>query len=93
MSKNSKNKVEKVEVLTRRNFIVRQSYIGKGYHIKFTNKKDETITYDHDKAYELMKDNLITKDCWSKYKYYTSSQNLPKVTRVPEVIIEKIINE
>lgn len=84
---------KKQEVLTRRNFIVRKSYMGKGLHIKFTNKKDVTITYDHDKALELMLPNLETKQCWETYKYYTSSQDLPKICRVDDVIIDKVINE
>ena len=40
-------------------FVVRQSLIGKDTNVEFTNKKGTTITYSHDKAFEIMKDTLL----------------------------------
>jgi len=50
-------------------FVVRQSLIGK------------KATYNHDAAYEVMKTKLLAMNCWTKYKSYTSSSNLPVAVR------------
>lgn len=62
-------------------FVVRQSLIGKNAVIKVTFKDGRTSTYDHDAAYEVMKDKLLAMNCWAKYKSYTSSTNLPVAVR------------
>ena len=55
-------------LITKR-FVVRQSLIGKGVTFEFTNKKGDTITYSHDKAFSIMKDTLTNLPCWNKYKH------------------------
>ena len=60
-------------------FVVRKSLIGKNQVINVEFKSGKTFTYNHDKVYELMKDNLSKLNCWEKYKSYTSSTSIPRV--------------
>ena len=62
-------------------FVVRKSLIGKNQVITFTNKKGDTIKYNHDKVYEIMKETLTKLPCWTKYKSYTATNNIPVVLR------------
>ncbi len=72
--------------LISKRFVVRQSLIGKNQIIEVTFKNGKTFKYNHDKAFELMKDNLTKLNCWEKYKSYTSSTSIPKVLQSAEVI-------
>ena len=72
--------------LISKRFVVRQSLIGKNQTIEFTNKKGETITYNHDKVFSLMKDTLTKLPCWLKYKSYTATNNIPVVLRGKELV-------
>ena len=72
--------------LNSKRFVVRQSLIGKNTEITFTNKKGDTITYNHDKVFSIMKDNLTNLQCWLKYKSYTATNNIPKVLRGVELV-------
>ena len=72
--------------LNSKRFVVRQSLIGKNTVITFTNKKGDTITYNHDKVFSIMKDNLTNLPCWLKYKSYTATNNIPKVLRGVELV-------
>jgi len=72
--------------LTTKRFVVRQSLIGKNVTFEFTNKKGDTITYNHDKVFSIMKDTLTNLNCWSKYKSYTASNNIPVVLRDKELV-------
>ena len=67
-------------------FVVRKSLIGKNQVIEFTNKKGDTITYNHDKVFEVMKAKLETLPCWTKYKSYTATNNIPLVCRKIELV-------
>jgi len=71
----------KSATMNSKRFVVRQSLIGKNVVIKVTFKDGRTSTYDHDAAYEVMKDKLLAMNCWTKYKSYTSSSNLPVAVR------------
>ena len=71
----------KENVLKSKRFVVRQSLIGKNQVIVFTNKKGDTVKYNHDKVYEIMKEKLSTLPCWTKYKSYTATNNIPVVLR------------
>ena len=62
-------------------FVVRESLIGKNQVIVFTNKKGDVVKYNHDKVYEIMKEKLTTLPCWTKYKSYTATGNVPVVAR------------
>ncbi len=72
--------------LISKRFVVRKSLIGKNQTIEFTNKKGETITYNHDKVFSLMKDTLTKLPCWLKYKSYTATNNIPVVLRGKELV-------
>ena len=72
--------------LNSKRFVVRQSLIGKNTEITFTNKKGDTIKYNHDKVFSIMKDNLTNLPCWLKYKSYTATNNIPKVLRGVELV-------
>ena len=72
--------------LTSKRFVIRKSLIGKNVTIEFTNKKGVKHTYNHDKAYEIMKNKLSTMNCFEKYKSYTSSTSVPVILRDKEVV-------
>ena len=76
----------KLNVIKSKRFVVRKSLIGKNQVITFTNKKGDEITYNHDKVYEIMKSKLETLPCWSKYKSYTATNNIPLVCRNVELV-------
>ena len=78
--------VMKVEELKTKRFVVRKSLIGKNVVFSFTNKKGDTIKYNHDKVYEIMKEKLESLPCWTKYKSYTATNNIPLVCRNVEIL-------
>jgi len=73
-------------VLKSKRFVVRLSLVGKNQTIEFTNKKGDTITYNHDKVYSIMKDKLESLDCFKKYKSYTATNNIPMVLRDKDLV-------
>ena len=73
-------------VMKSKRFVVRKSLIGKNQVITFTNKKGDNITYNHDKVYEIMKSKLTTLPCWTKYKSYTATNNIPMLCRDKELV-------
>lgn len=74
-------------LLKSKRFVVRQSLIGKDTNVEVSFKNGKSVTYSHDKAYELMKETLEALACWSKYKSYTATSNIPKVLRNTEAVI------
>ena len=42
-----------MNTLKSKRFVIRKSLIGKNQVIEFTNKKGNTITYNHDKAFAM----------------------------------------
>ena len=72
--------------LISKRFVIRKSLIGKNQIISFTNKKGITIEYNHDIAYDIMKDKLNDMNCFQKYKSYTSSNNIPVMLRNMELV-------
>ena len=62
-------------------FVIRKSLIGKNQVITFTNKKGEVVKYNHDVAYNIMKDKLENLACFIKYKSYTATNNIPTILR------------
>ena len=82
----SKVKENGTNVLKSKRFVVRMSLVGKNQVIEFTNKKGDTYTYNHDKVYEIMKSKLTTLPCWTKYKSYTATNNIPMVCRDKELV-------
>jgi len=73
-------------VIKSKRFVVRLSLVGKNQTIEFTNKKGNTITYNHDKVYSIMKDKLESLDCFKKYKSYTATNNIPMVLRDKDLV-------
>ena len=74
-------------LLQSKRFVVRQSLIGKNTNVEVSFKNGKTITYSHDKAYEIMKPALEAMNCWEKYKSYTATNNIPKVLRDTDAVI------
>ena len=75
-----------MSTLNSKRFVIRKSLIGKNQIISFTNKKGITIEYNHDIAYNIMKENLSKMNCFQKYKSYTASGNIPTVLRNVELV-------
>ena len=86
INKMSKVKTNGTNVLKSKRFVVRLSLVGKNQVIEFTNKKGNTVTYNHDKVYSIMKDKLESLDCFKKYKSYTATNNIPVVLRGEELV-------
>ena len=74
-------------LLKSKRFVVRQSLIGKNTNVEVAFKSGKTVTYSHDKAYEIMKTALEAMNCWEKYKSYTATNNIPKVLRETDAVI------
>ena len=72
-------------VIKSKRFVVRQSLVGKNTTIKVEFKNGKTVTYNHDKVFAIMKDKLEAMNCWTKYKSYTASNNLPLVVRNEDI--------
>ena len=70
-----------MSTLISKRFVIRKSLIGKNQLITINFKKGKTVTYNHDKVYEVMKDKLEAMACWEKYKSYTSSTSVPVIAR------------
>tara|TARA_R110002020_G_scaffold147155_1_gene322274 strand:- start:192 stop:422 length:231 start_codon:yes stop_codon:yes gene_type:complete len=72
-------------VINSKRFVVRQSLIGKDTTVEVTFKNGNTVTYNHDKVFSLLQDKLEAMNCWTKYKSYTSSNNIPVVLRDKDI--------
>ena len=72
--------------LNSKRFVVRKSLIGKNAVITVNFKNGKTATYNHDKVYEVMKSKLATLPCWTKYKSYTATNNIPMSVRDIELV-------
>ena len=67
--------------LTRKNFVVRESWLGRNQMITFINNKNQKVTYNHDIILEAMLPKLQLQACWIKRKYWSQSTNLPSNVR------------
>jgi|TARA_Y100000296_G_scaffold43065_1_gene49524 hypothetical protein len=85
--------MSKKETVKSKRFVIRKSLLGKGVLIEFQNKKGDLITYDHDKAYEVMQETLENLPCFEKYKSYTATNNIPKLIRGTDAVVENILAE
>mgnify|MGYP003134640479 FL=1 len=74
--------------LISKRFVLRQSLVGKNTIITVNFKNGKTVTYSHDKAFTLMQSALEAMPCWAKYKSYTATNNVPKVLRETEAIVD-----
>ena len=78
---NTLNMSNKSNSLTTKRFIIRKSLLGKNVQITFTNKKGDSITYNHDKVYNVNKERFESMNCFKKYKSYTNTNNIPTFCR------------
>jgi hypothetical protein len=69
------------QILESKRFVIRQTLVGKNQLIKVNFKNGDVAEYNHDEAYELMKEKLVEMNCFIKYKSYTSSASVPVVAR------------
>jgi hypothetical protein len=74
-------KIVEMETMKSKRFVVRQSLIGQNKVIEVTFKDGKTVKYNHDIAFEIMKSKLETLDCWTRYKNYTCTNNIPVILR------------
>ena len=72
--------VKVVELKTKR-FVIRKSLIGKNTIITFVNKKQETVSYNHDEVYNTHKERFESMNCFAKYKNYTNTNAIPAFCR------------
>ena len=70
-----------MSTLKSKRFVVRKSLIGKNQIIEVTFSNGKIAKYNHDDAYEVMKEKLEKMNCWEKYKSYTSSSSIPVSVR------------
>jgi hypothetical protein len=71
----------KTNNLTTKRFVIRKSLLGTSTVITFTNKKDQTFTYDHDEIYSTFQEKFESMPCFQQYKSYTNSNTVPKFCR------------
>ena len=67
--------------LTTKRFVIRKSLIGKNTVVTFTNKKQESVSYNHDEVYNTHKERFESMNCFAKYKSYTNSNAIPAFCR------------
>ena len=82
------SKLKKVEELKTKRFVIRKSLIGKNVVITFVNKKQETVSYNHDEVYNTHKEKFESMNCFEKYKSYTNTNCVPKFCRDLQTITE-----
>ncbi len=71
----------KTNNLTTKRFVIRKSLLDTNTVITFTNKKDQTFTYDHDEIYSTFQEKFESMPCFQQYKSYTNSNTVPKFCR------------
>ena len=81
-------KLNVVEELKTKRFVIRKSLIGKNVVISFTNKKQENVSYNHDEVYNTHKEKFESMNCFDKYKSYTNTNCVPKFCRDLQTITE-----
>ena len=55
----------KTNKLTTKRFVIRKSLIGTNTIITFVNKKQETVSYDHDEIYSTFQEKFETMACFN----------------------------
>ena len=67
--------------ITRANFVVRKSWLGRNQIITFVNNKQQKITYNHDEVLKVMLPKLNIMPCWIKRGYWSQSTDMPANVR------------
>ena len=83
----------KTNNLTTKRFVIRKSLLGTSTVITFTNKKDQTFTYDHDEIYSTFQEKFESMPCFQQYKSYTNSNTVPKFCREYSEILDHLVSE
>lgn len=79
--------------ITRKNFVVRKSWLGRNQVITFINNKNQEVTYNHDEVLKVMLPKLNIMPCWIKRGYWSQSTNLPANVRHLAEIVELEVEE
>ena len=83
----------KTNNLTTKRFVIRKSLLDTNTVITFTNKKDQTFTYDHDEIYTTFQEKFESMPCFQQYKSYTNSNTVPKFCREYSEILDHLVSE
>ena len=67
--------------LTKKRFVISKSLTGQNAIITFTNKKNETYTYDHDEVFSNNQEKLLSMTCFNEYGNYTNANKVPNWTK------------
>ena len=72
--------------ITRANFVVRKSWLGRNQVITFNSKATKTkpsvkVTYNHDDVLNAMLPKLNIMPCWIKRGYWSQSTDMPANVR------------
>ncbi len=67
--------------ITRKNFVVRKSWLGRNQVITFVNNRNVQVTYDHDEVLNAMLPKLSIMPCWIKRGYWSQSTDMPANVR------------
>ena len=79
--------------ITRKNFVVRKSWLGRNQVITFINNKNQEVTYNHDEVLQVMLPKLNIMPCWIKRGYWSQSTNLPVNVRHLGTFVELEVEE
>ena len=79
--------------ITRKNFVVRKSWLGRNQVITFINNKNQEVTYNHDEVLQVMLPKLNIMPCWIKRGYWSQSTNLPVNVRHLGAFVELEVEE
>ena len=69
--------MSKLNKITKKRFVISKTLIGQNALITFTNKKNETFTYDHDEVFSTNQEKLLSMACFNEYGSYTNSSKIP----------------
>ena len=58
--------------ITKNRFVISKTLIGQNAIITFTNKKNETYTYDHDEVFSNNQEKILSMSCFNEYGSYTN---------------------
>jgi len=83
----------KTNKLTTKRFVIRKSLLDTNTVITFTNKKNQTFTYDHDEIYSTFQEKFESMPCFQQYKSYTNSNTVPKFCRELSEILDHQVSE
>ena len=71
----------KLKPVVSKRFILKQSLLGQGKIIQMVDGEGKEYIYNHDYVFTVFKDRFESMPCWSKYKYYSQSNSMPKFIR------------